>query len=130
MLFVYIYYLNVKSNENAIKKKLKEQEYKLIKYVENYNRFVDGFDNFFKQKIYTTGLGFLSLKKYQEDLIEVLDPILDSEMIASLQISNIEIENLLKELSFISKNTIRFRKENKSSIINEIYFDESKFSKN
>ncbi len=127
MIILFIFY---KMNKYKVLFRLKiiiDKENELIRRIEDYNQFVDTFDNFYKNKTYQAGMSFLYLKKYQEELLKVLDPVFDKDMINNLQINIDSIEEILKELSFLSKNTIKIRK---GKMVESLYFEEGVFSKN
>jgi len=130
LICVMIHYRINRANTIMYNNILKEKEDVLIEHIHEYNIFVDSFDNFYKNKTYQAGLGFLQLKLYQQELLEVLDPVIDADMVVKLQTNIVEIDDLLKELSFLSKHTIKVRKPSAGKIIDPIYFDETKFSKN
>ncbi len=124
-----VHYKMILNNLDTRTRLLETREDDLIYHMDEYNKFVESFDGFYKNKIYQAAMGFMQLKEYQNELLDVLDPVLDKDMILYINRTNFLLDDILKELSFLSKHTVK-NKKRVESVIKETYFDETKFSKN
>ena len=121
-----VYAMKLKLFEISLKKK----ENELNEHIDGYNLLSENFNNYYKNRVYQAALSFVQLKKYQSELIEILDSDIDNEMINFLKVNNQEIENILKEMSFISKKSLIINDNKSASILENIYLDSFKIWKN
>ena len=113
---------NKYSNIIRIKESLIEEEFINIK-----NR-ADTASNFYHTKVYEYSLSLLKLKHFHISLLEVLDPIFEQQVIEKLEKNIKDLDDALLEISFLNKTSPNPTSE--LSIIDKVYIDESKFSKN
>jgi hypothetical protein len=116
--------------ENNRKKEILDNAFlKLKENIDIHNQSIRTFDNFTKNNVYEIALCYLKLKFYQQELVKSLDPYLDHLMIDNLIKTNEKIDDILMEMSFLSKINIKSNKKD-LSIIKEVFFEENGYSKN